>query len=306
MTLDQLTIFIAVAEREHLTRGAAALGLTPSAASAAIKALETYYNVQLFDRVGRGIELTRDGRVFLREAKETMARAKSAEAVLSDLGGLKTGLLDVHASQTIANYWLPPRLLQFSEDYPGIEIRLTVGNTTTVSAAVLEGAAELGFIEGTIDEPALAVSPITIDRLVVVAARGRVPPAPIDAVSLTRLRWIMREPGSGTRAVFEQALEALSIDPRRLQVALTLPSNEAVLSAVRQSGCAAALSESVVAPFVENGQLGIVSIKLPPRQFTVLRHKERRLTAAAKAFEQLCRSSTGSRPAETAIKKPAS
>ncbi len=289
MTLDQLAIFVAVAEREHLTRAAAALGLTPSAVSASIKALEAYYNVRLFDRVGRGIELTREGRAFLREAKETLARVKSAEAVLSELGGLRTGRLDVHASQTIANYWLPPRLLRFRQKHPGIEVDLTIGNTATVSAAVMEGAAELGFIEGTIDEPALALLPVMIDKLVIVTAPGRRKAGATAAAELTGLCWIMREPGSGTRAVFEQALAARAIDPRDLQVVLILPSNEAVLTAVRTSDCATALSEVVVAPFVENGQLVVLDIALPPRQFTILRHKERHLTAAAREFEAVCR-----------------
>lgn len=289
MTLDQLAIFVAVAEREHLTRAAAALGLTPSAVSASIKALEAYYNVRLFDRVGRGIELTREGRAFLREAKETLARVKSAEAVLSELGGLRTGRLDVHASQTIANYWLPPRLLRFRQKHPGIEVHLTIGNTATVSAAVMEGAAELGFIEGTIDEPALALLPVMIDKLVIVTAPGRRKAGATAAAELTGLCWIMREPGSGTRAVFEQALAARAIDPRDLQVVLILPSNEAVLTAVRTSDCATALSEVVVAPFVENGQLVVLDIALPPRQFTILRHKERHLTAAAREFEAVCR-----------------
>lgn len=289
MTLDQLAIFVAVAEREHLTRAAAALGLTPSAVSASIKALEAYYNVRLFDRVGRGIELTREGRAFLREAKETLARVKSAEAVLSELGGLRTGRLDVHASQTIANYWLPPRLLRFRQKHPGIEVDLTIGNTATVSAAVMEGAAELGFIEGTIDEPALALLPVMIDKLVIVTAPGRRKAGATAAAELAGLCWIMREPGSGTRAVFEQALAARAIDPRDLQVVLILPSNEAVLTAVRTSDCATALSEVVVAPFVENGQLVVLDIALPPRQFTILRHKERHLTAAAREFEAVCR-----------------
>lgn len=276
MTLDQLTIFIAVAEREHLTRAAASLGLTPSAVSAAIKALESFHNVRLFDRVGRGIVLTRDGKVFLREARETVARAKSAQAVLRELGGLRTGSLDVHASQTIANYWLPPRLLAFRQKYPGITVNLPIDNTATVSGAVKEGPAELGFIEGTIDEPALMVLPVTIDRLVVVTARDVMardrPPArrpatgeagsASEAALLAQLCWVMREPGSGTRAVFEAALKARAIDPRNLNVILELPSNEAVLSAVRSSACATALSESVVAPFVENGQLQVLDIAL--------------------------------------------
>lgn len=282
MTLEQLTIFIAVAEREHLTKGANAIGLSPSAASAAIKALEAFYEVRLFDRVGRRIELTREGRVLLAEARQTMAQVRATEAVLSELGSLRTGALDLVASQTVANYWLPPRLLRFQQRFPGIAIHFEATNTDAGAAAVLEGRAELGFVEGSIDEPALAVTPVVTDRLVVVAAAG----APsIDP----DLRWIMRERGSGTRSVFEAAMARAGFDPAKLQVALVLPTNEAVLSAVRAGSCAAALSEMVVDPFVRSGELQVLPIELPPRQFSILRHRERHLSAAARQFEALCR-----------------
>lgn len=283
MTLEQLTIFIAVAEREHLTRGAAAIGLTPSAASAAIRTLEAFHNVRLFDRVGRRIELTRAGQVFLQEASQTLARVRQAERTLSDLGGLARGELDVMASQTVANYWLPPRLLQFAAKHPGIAVRFSAANTNDVAAAVLAGAAELGIVEGAIDNPALAARPIGHDRLVAVSTA----PA-IARPKLSDFRWIMREPGSGTRAEFEAGLARLGMDATALDIVLTLPTNEAILSAVRNSDCAAALSEMVVAPSVAAGSLHILPFELPRRNFSLLSHRERTLSAAAKAFRDLC------------------
>ncbi|MDW6021991.1 LysR family transcriptional regulator [Mesorhizobium sp. BAC0120] len=290
MTLEQLSIFIAVAEREHLTNGAAAVGLTPSAASAAIKALENQYGVRLFDRVGRRIELTRAGRLFLTEARRTLASVREAEGLLSELGGLRTGRLDIEASQTIANYWLPTRLLRFCELHPGISVGFRDGNTASVVQAVISGRAELGFIEGTIDEPALASLPVHTDELaVVMSARAGHIASRTTPARLHELNWVMREPGSGTRAEFEAALAAIGVDCRTLPVALTLPTNEAVLSAVRGSSCAAALSRLAISPFVASGELAMLDIALAPRQFTILRHKERRLSAAALEFERLCR-----------------
>jgi DNA-binding transcriptional LysR family regulator len=290
MTLEQLNIFIAVGEREHLTRAAEALGLTPSAVSASIKALERQYKVRLFDRVGRGIQLTRIGQSFLREAIETVARARAAEALLTELGELKTGRLDIYASQTIANYWLPAKLLRFAEKYPGVQTNLTVRNTLTVSEAVLNGAAELGFIEGTIEEKALNETPLTTDKLVIVTAPNSLSSMKnvTLAAALTEFKWVLREPGSGTRAVFEQALQTMSINPGLLNIVLVLPSNEAVLSAVRNGNCFTAISETVVAPFVETGQLTVLDISLPLRQFTVLTHKQRFLSSAARAFKAMC------------------
>ena len=79
MTLEQLRIFVAVAERQHVTQAARALNLAQSAASAAIAALEDRYQTALFHRVGRGITLTEAGRLFLVEAKAVLARAESAD-----------------------------------------------------------------------------------------------------------------------------------------------------------------------------------------------------------------------------------
>lgn len=287
MTFEQLFIFVAVAEREHLTQGAAAIGLTPSAVSASIKALENLYDIKLFDRVGRGIQLTREGRVLLREAKETLSKVKATEAVLAELSGLKIGRLDIQASQTIANYWLPSRLLGFSRAYPGIEVNLTIGNTTTVAEGVMSGEAELGFIEGVLDEPALSSSTIADDKLVIVVAAEA--PDICEPARLKDLCWIMREKGSGTRDVLERSLREMGVDPETLTVSLVLPSNEALLSAVRGGSCATALSKSIVLPFIENGQLKILDFDLLPRRFTLLRHKERHRTAPAREFEAYCR-----------------
>ena len=108
MTLEQLRIFIAVAEKQHVTQAARQLNLTQSATSAAIAALETRYGIKLFDRIGRGIVLTQTGRDFLNEAREVVARAKAAAQVLDDLAGLKRGSLTLAASQTVANAPVAP------------------------------------------------------------------------------------------------------------------------------------------------------------------------------------------------------
>ena len=118
MTLEQLRIFIAVAEKQHVTQAARELNLTQSATSAAIAALETRYDVKLFDRIGRGIALTQTGRDFLVEARAVLARARAAAQVLNDLAGLKRGSLTIAASQTVANYWLPAGSRPFTRPNP--------------------------------------------------------------------------------------------------------------------------------------------------------------------------------------------
>lgn len=104
MTLEQLRIFVAVATQQHVTRAAASLNLTQSAVSAAVSSLEARHAVRLFDRVGRRIELTEAGRLFLGEAVAVLARAEAAERMLADLSALKRGRIAIHASQTITGY----------------------------------------------------------------------------------------------------------------------------------------------------------------------------------------------------------
>jgi len=286
MTLEQLRVFVAVAERQHVTRAAEALNLAQSAASAAIAALEARHGAKLFDRVGRRIELTEAGALFLVEARAVLARAEAAELVLSELGGLKRGTLAVWASQTIASYWLPRHLVAFRRAHPGIDIRLTVGNTAQVAAAIHQGTAELGFVEGAIDDPALTVDAVARDQLVVVvgpehpwSATDRVEPG-----ALLETEWVLREPGSGTRSVFEAALTSFGLSPAALQVALELPSNEAVRAAVEAGMGATAISASVAAPSLESGLLHQVQLDLPERDFNVLRHAERHRSKAANAL----------------------
>src|SRR5215469_327710 len=195
MTLDQLGIFVAVAERQHMTRAAEALNLTQQAVSAAIVALENAHATALFHRVGRRIELTQAGRLFLDEARAVLARAAAAELALAELGGLKRGTLAVQASQTIASYWLPQRLVTFHRTYPEIALRVGIGNTAQVAKAVIDGAAEIGFVEGTIDEPTLACEWLSEDRMVVVVAPAH-PWAERDRVAPHELlegEWVLRE-----------------------------------------------------------------------------------------------------------------
>lgn len=304
MTFEQLAIFVAVAEREHLTQAAEAIHLTPSAVSAAIKNLETFYGVELFHRVGRRIELTGTGRIFLAEAKSVLARVGAAELMLSELGSLQRGNLGLSASQTIASYWLPPVLMGFRREYPGIQIDLAIGNTRTVAETVLDGRAELGFVEGEIEAPALASVVIASDALVIVVGAGH-PWAGIAALGIEDLvsgsQWVMREEGSGTRSEFERAIAQLGGSPVHLDVALTLPSNEAVLSAARAGTCAAAISRAAAGLYLQEGILVEVPFTLPEREFRLLRHKERRPSKAAAALEAACHNWPG--PATLSIPK---
>ncbi|HEX3886161.1 MAG TPA: LysR family transcriptional regulator [Phenylobacterium sp.] len=286
MTLEQLRIFVMVAEREHVTAAALALNLSQSAVSNALSSLEGRHGVRLFDRIGRGVRLNEAGRAFLPEAWAVLARADGAQAVLADLTQLNRGRLLIFASQTIASYWLPGRLVAFHTLHPGIELSVSIGNTHEAMQAVRDGAAELGFVEGEVDEPTLSLEVVGYDQLVVLvrpdhpwARRAQIGPQDILATP-----WVLREQGSGTRSSLEDALTNLDVAPGRLQVVMTLPSNDAVLAAAEAGAGAAALSTSVAAASLAAGRLVRAPLDLPPRPFRIIRHKARHRTRAADAF----------------------
>jgi len=289
VTFDQLRIFLAVAEREHVTRAAEVLNLTQSTVSGAIAALEGRHKVKLFHRIGRRIELTEEGRIFAGEARIILATVRSAEATLADLGGAPRGILSVFAIQTIASYWLPQHLVRFRELYPQVDLHLEVGNTAQCLRAVNVGAADLGFIEGVIDDPGVSVEPVARDRLVIVVGRAhpwaeRGPPSPLE---LCELQWVLRENGSGTRSSFEEAMRVHGVEPSDLSVAIELPSNEGICNAVAGGQFATAISETVAQAGISAGRLATVPFELPSRAFNVIRQQQRHQTRAGKAFVEM-------------------
>jgi DNA-binding transcriptional LysR family regulator len=221
-----------------------------------------------------------------------LARAEAAATALDDLGTLRRGRLTIYASQTIASYWLPNRLVAFHAAHPQVELQVHIGNTREVVRAVAEGEAELGFIEGEGDHPVLARETIDRDRLIVLVpprhawAEGK----RLAAHELQSGAWVLREPGSGTRSTLEAALASVGVAVKDLNIVMTLPSNESVLAAATAGAGATALSASVAAAAVSRGQLRVANFNLPDRSYELIHHKERYLTRAAQELIEQIRS----------------
>ena len=289
MTLEQLTIFAAVAERQHVTRAAEARNLTQSAVSGAIQALENRHQITLFHRIGRRIEITADGKTFLDHARKVLSAAGEATSFLKDLRGLDSGTIAIHASQTTGTYWLPQRLAAFKNRHPNIEIEVTLGNTDQVAAAVSSGTAEIGFVEDSLSRPELLTEQIATDELVIVVGMTH-PWSRLRRIGLHQIAetsWVLRERGSGTRSVFENALRKARISPSTLPISLELPSNDMIRTAVEAGHGATAISQYVVSTALKHGTLRRVNMLRIERPFLLLRHRERTPSNAGKAFLDL-------------------
>jgi DNA-binding transcriptional LysR family regulator len=294
VTLDQLKIFIAVAEREHITRAASALGLAPPSVSAAVASLEREFGTKLFHRVGRGILVTEGGKLLLDEARALINRADAVKLAMREFTGLSRGRLQIKASQTIASHFLPPRLVDFHQTYPGVALVVAVGNSTEVVNAIISGAVELGFVEDPEEElqdPRLAIEPIARDDLAMVVGANHpwARKEKLKADDLEAGNWVAREDGSGTRAAFVKALDELGVPYSNLNIAIELPSNEAVLAAVLAGGGAAVLSVRVCADAVKAGTLTRLPVSLSPRAFFAVQHADRYRSRAVSALLEILR-----------------
>jgi len=297
MTLDQLRIYVEVAERGHVTRAAEALGMSQSAASAAIAALESAYQIKLFDRVGRGIQLTETGRLFLREARAVLDRAAMARSVLQDLAGGPAGPVVIAASQTIATYWLPRRLAAFHAANPRVRFNVIIRNTHDVETAVVEGEAGVGLVEGPTQHPALTRQEIDHDSLVLVVGANH-PPLPLKAngqLDLRAITWVIREAGSGTRRGLEDLASRKGLLLDDLDISLVLPSNEAVREAIEAGAGATIISRHVVASAVAAGTLTAIPVDLPPREYALVRHRDRHETLAQQTLVAFLTETTDAR-----------
>lgn len=286
MTLTQIRIFVMIAELGHVTRAAERLGITQSAASAAIAALESQYEIKLFNRVGRSIQLSETGEHFLAEAQALLASSRAAQRHLRELGGITVGKLDIAASQTIANYWLPRRLATFHDRFPEVTLNISISNTRDVEKAVVAGNADVGFVEGSTYAKNIERTLVDHDQLALVVSSKRWPKlgSGKQKIDLSKLPWIIREQGSGTREVLEDMASAANLDWGDLNIVLELPSNEAVREAVETGAGATLISRHVVASSLTNGTLRALPLNVPPRSYHMLRHQKRRDSSALTAL----------------------
>jgi DNA-binding transcriptional LysR family regulator len=290
MTLEQLRIFLAVAERGHMSRAAEALAISQSGASSAIRALESEFGVRLFNRVGRGIELSQAGIRFVPEAKAVLERADAARLVLENVSEVVAGAVSVAASLTIASYWLPHRLAAFHERHPNVRLGVSVGNTQQVETQILDGTADIGLVEGRTRSDLLKRVTVGTDRLVMVVGAQAQPISARQVMADPRVvRWVVRERGSGTREVLEAFVAARGVALDELRVSLVLPSNEAIRQAVEAGAGATIISEHVVARSIADGRLVVVPVEIPRREFALISHRDRAPGPAQAALkEHLC------------------
>ena len=286
VTLRQLQIFRVVAESGSTAAAAAAISLSQSATSAAINELERTLELQLFDRIGKRLQLNDNGRALLPQTLALLDAAGWIERWALDRES-HIGTLRIGASTTIGNYLLPAILAGFRSSLSATaqqnwQVQVTIANTATVARSVAAFELDLGLIEGPCHEPELTVQAWLEDELVVVAGandpilprgrRGR-----ISLAALSKATWLLREEGSGTREIINQLLIP---HLHHLRPGIQFGNPEAIKRAAASGLGISCLSRSVVADLLRTGALVEARTELPPlsRHFYIVMHEQKKRT----------------------------
>lgn len=254
-TEARLRAFLAVAETGSVRAAAERQVVTESAISAAVTALTAEIGVPLAERQGRGLRLTAAGRTFAGYARTILGLQEEALAATRSHGAPRGGRLRVAAVTTAGEHVLPPLLAGFLHRYPDVELVLDVGRRERVWATLAAHEADLviaGRPPRTLD---VGVRAVRENELIVVGAPGLARPAGVLAA-----RWLMREPGSGTRTTCEALLAELDADPPTL----TLGSNGAVIAGAVAGLGVTLVSRDAVRAQLDDGALAELAVPHTP------------------------------------------
>jgi len=284
-TLRQLRIFAAVARHLNFARAAEEVSLTAPAVSMQIKELETEIGLPLFDRSSRKVSLTMVGEYVLAYTQRVLSAMRDAEDMVARFRGLKTGSLDV-AMVSAAKYFLPRLLTRFRDEHPGIEVRLHIGsNREAVGALMRDGAIDLAIMGRPPRNWPSRAEPFAMHPHGLVTSVEH-PFARMEKVSARALLsegFIVREPGSGTRAALDEFMEAHQMTPR---IVMEMASNEAIKQAVMAGMGIALLSLHTVGLELEHQLIAAPETEGLPvmRRWHVVNTLAKTLSPAAEAF----------------------
>lgn len=254
----RLKVFRVVATHLNFSRAAEELFLTQPAVTQQIKAIEDEYGIPLFDRSGGRITLTPSGRALLPYAEKLKAISDEAYAAVMNAAGEQAGQLAVGASQTIGQYLLPKLVAEFLDENPRISISARSGNTDEILEELAQHHIQLALVEGPALRKDIHVEPFLEDQMVlVVPASHEWANHDVDISALRGAPLLVREFGSGSRRVVENALVRAGLKKKDLKARMELDSTEGLLSAVE-----AGLGVAFVSRWAVRNQLTLGTLKL--------------------------------------------
>lgn len=289
MDLKHLETFLKIAELKSFTKAAEELYLTQPTISKQIVDLENFFDVKFIDRTKRTVALTRAGELLLKYAKEFVNLKKETIEEIAAFKGLKKGTITVGASTIPGIYILPGVLSIFKKTYGGIQIRLIISDTKDIIEKMEEGAIDVGFVGAKNGAKKLDYKKLIDDTIVMIA-----PPGFPDSLNLAELKsypLIAREPGSGTRNIFESALKKIKhMKTSDLTIIAELTDTEAIKETVKNGMGISYISRMAIVEDLAQGKLKRISIHGFPdikRPFYIITRKGKTALPQVKALLEI-------------------
>ena len=274
--------FLAVAEAGSISEAAKRLFVTQPAVSAEIASLEHALGVRLFFRTNRGVRLTPEGEVLCEYVKKAFSLIATGEEKMRELGGLKTGLLRIGASDMALRFFLLDYLADFRARYPDVRLSVASAPTPATLAALREGQIDFGVVSEPFDtEDDIALIPVREIRDIFIASEefGIAHRTRVEKRDLAEYPLIMLEEKTSTRRYVSNWLGAGFPAP-----AIELATSDLLLEfAVRGIGISA-IVESFAEEAIRAGKVVKLPMaeEIPPRRISVAYLKKLPMTAAAK------------------------
>jgi DNA-binding transcriptional LysR family regulator len=285
VNLHQLKVFCLVAAEGSFSAAADKLFMTQPAVTLQIKNLEDYYQVKFFERTGKKVLLTEEGKVLLGIAGQMLDLNRKAEEVVADMKGFSRGSVHIAASLSFIDYYLPPLLNAFHEKYPNIFFEISEGNTSQLIENTLLHKNDLAFVASRPVNQRLIVRQFVRDTLVaIIPLKHKL--AARESVTLNELNrepLILREPGSSIRELVDEAFHKRGMKPF---LVMQSASTTAIKKMVESGAGIGILSEQLVSTEVAAGAFRAVrftevEMMVP---FYLIYHKDKYFSRTLKAF----------------------
>jgi DNA-binding transcriptional LysR family regulator len=256
----RLETFLAVWNEKSYTRAAEKLFITQPAVSQHIKHLEARLGGPLFQSVGRQLHLTEAGLLLYRYAAAAQAEGKKTEALIQSRSS--TVPLRFGATRTIGEYVLPHSLRDYLRSHPDAELSMVVDNTDILLAKLRDGSIDFAFLEGIFDREDFATSVFLRDEFVAVCSvADALSAGPAALPDLFPRRLIVREHGSGSRVLLENALASLNATTADFRHVLELGNLEVIKELVTDGLGIAFLYARSVEKELASGRLARIALK---------------------------------------------
>ena len=282
-----MRIFVSVFQKNSITKAAQELHLAQPSVSLAVRELEEYYGIRLFDRIGRHIAPTECGKEFYEYAVHIVSLFNEMEKKMRNWDTF--GTLRIGASITIGTHILPVLIRRYQEQFPDLTVEAKVSKSASVEDELIHSGIDLGLIETQPSHPDLRAVPFMTDSMCVITAPDH-PLASAKSVSLTELSrfpFLMREKGSAGRELLDAAfsLQQITVSPRWEST-----STQALVKAVAEGLGVSVLPYLLVKKDIEEGTVRQIPLDQPIRRnLNVIYHKSKFLTDNMRAFIDLCK-----------------